>query len=78
MAIKTSSELRAYMWGCMSGVGVVLGCLVLVSQISNVKWQPVRSDTHVLTLQMFKTCLDLQSDPNPLNHCIDGMTGKRL
>lgn len=40
--MKTQPELRAFVWGIMAGLGIVVACFVGVSQIAGVRWQPVK------------------------------------
>lgn len=39
--MKTQSELRAFVWGVMAGLIIVIGSFMGVSQISDVKWRAV-------------------------------------
>lgn len=40
--MNTSSELRAFAFGCMAGIAIFVGGLALVSYAGDIRWQPVK------------------------------------
>lgn len=42
--MKTSAELRAFLFGIMAGIGITIGSVAVVSAMAGVKWQPVKID----------------------------------
>lgn len=34
-------DLRTYLYGIMTGIAIVIGSFVFVSEIAGLKWQPV-------------------------------------
>jgi len=44
MAIKTHTELRAFMWGIAAGITILVFSFSFVSYFAGVKWQPVKAE----------------------------------
>ncbi len=40
--MKTQAELRAFTWGVMSGLVIIIACFVGISEVAGVRWQPVK------------------------------------
>lgn len=40
--MKTAEELRAFMFGVMTGITLFVGALAFVSWDAGIKWQPVK------------------------------------
>lgn len=39
--MKTQAELRAFVWGIIAGLVILVGCFAGICQLEDIKWQAV-------------------------------------
>lgn len=63
--MRTQNELRAFVWGILAGLVIIVATFAIISQIADVKWKPVKgADWRQMEADKHYGCTRAQQAPN--------------